>query len=164
MIKQQICRAIIHGSHVLGIDGLIPDKLYLQLLYRRIFNKKLDLNNPKSFNEKLQWIKLYDRRPEYTMMVDKYAVKEYVAGKIGKKYIIPTLGIWDKPEDIEWDNLPNQFVLKCTHDSGGLVICRDKDKLDKEAAIKKLSESLKRNYYIAGREWPYKNVPRRIIA
>lgn len=164
MLKQQICRAIIHGSHVLGIDGLIPDKLYLQLLYRRIFNKKLDLNNPKSFNEKLQWIKLYDRRPEYTTMVDKYAVKEYVAGKIGKKYIIPTLGIWDKPEDIEWDNLPKQFVLKCTHDSGGLVICRDKDKLDKEAAIKKLSESLKRDYYRAGREWPYKYVLRRIIA
>lgn len=164
MIKQQICRAIIHGSHVLGIDGLIPDKLYLQLLYRRIFNKKLDLEHPKTFNEKLQWMKLYDRRPIYTTMVDKYAVKKYVADIIGEEYIIPTLGVWDKPEDIEWDKLPNQFVLKCTHDSGGLVICRDKSKLDKEAAMNKLRKSLQRNYYKAGREWPYKNVPRRILA
>jgi hypothetical protein len=134
------------------------------MLYRRIFNKKLDLENPKTFNEKLQWMKLYDRRPEYTMMVDKYAVKKYVADKIGEEYVIPTLGVWEKTEDIDWDKLPNKFVLKCTHDSGGLVICREKSNLDIEAAIKKLNASLKRDYYKAGREWPYKNVPRRIIA
>lgn len=149
---------------MLHVDGLIPDKWYLQMLYRRVFNKKLDLKNPKGYNEKLFWMKLYDRRPEYTMMVDKFAVKKYVADIIGEEYIIPTLGVWDKPENIEWDKLPNQFVLKCTHDSGGLVICRNKTKLDIQSAIKKLQKSLKSNYYKAGREWPYKNVPRRIIA
>lgn len=164
MLKQQICRGILWGARMLHIDGLIPDKWYLQLLYRREFNKELDLENPKGYNEKLFWIKLYDHRPEYTTMVDKYAVKKYVADKIGKEYIIPTLGVWDRVEDIDWDKLPNQFVLKCTHDSGGLVICRDKSKLDKDAAKKKLRMSMKRNYYKAGREWPYKDVPRRILA
>lgn len=164
MFRQQFCRVVLWSSKKFGIDGLIPDKLYLRMLYRRVFNKKLDLKNPKTFNEKLQWMKLYDRRPEYTTMVDKYAVKEYVAKLIGEKYIIPTLGVWDSPENIDWDDLPNQFVLKCTHDSGGLVICRDKSKLDKKAAVDKLRKSLKRDYYKAGREWPYKNVPRRIIA
>lgn len=149
---------------MLHVDGLIPDKLYLQMLYRRVFNKKLDLENPQGYNEKLFWLKLYDRRPEYTTMVDKYAVKQYVADRIGEEYVIPTLGVWNKPEDIEWEKLPDQFVLKCTHDSGGLVICRDKEKLDIQSAMKKLRKSLKTNYYKAGREWPYKNVPRRIIA
>ena len=164
MLKQQLCRAILGLSGRLHLRGFIPDKLYLKLLYRRVFNKKLDLKDPRTFNEKLQWLKLYDRRPEYTTMVDKYAVKKYVADKIGQKYIIPTLGVWDRPEEIDWDSLPNQFVLKCTHDSGGLVICRNKTELDKEAAISKLKAGLKRDYYLAGREWPYKNVPRRIIA
>ena len=164
MLKQQICRVIIAGSKLLHLDGLIPDKLYLQMLYRRVFDKKLDLKNPKGYNEKLFWMKLYDHRPEYTTMVDKYAVKKYVANIIGEEYIIPTIGVWDKPEDIEWEKLPNQFVLKCTHDSGGLVICRDKEKLDIQSAMNKLRKSLKTNYYKAGREWPYKNVPRRIIA
>ena len=164
MIKQQICRGILWGARMLRIDGLIPDKWYLQLLYRRVFDKKLDLRNPKGYNEKLFWMKLYDHRPEYTTMVDKFAVKKYVADIIGEEYIIPTLGVWDKPEDIDWDKLPDQFVLKCTHDSGGLVICREKEKLDLQSAMNKLRKSLKTNYYKAGREWPYKNVPRRIIA
>lgn len=164
MIRQQLSRGVLGLSSLLHVKGLIPDKLYLKLLYRRLFNKKLDLSNPQTFNEKLQWLKLYDRREEYSIMVDKYEVKRYVADIIGQEYIIPTLGVWDKPEDIEWDKLPNQFVLKCTHDSGGLVICKDKSKLDKEAAIGKLRKSLKRDYYKAGREWPYKNVRRRIIA
>ena len=131
---------------MLGIDGLIPDKLYLQMLYRRVFNKKLDLKNPKTFNEKLQWMKLYDRRPIYTTMVDKYAVKDYVAKIIGEEYIIPTLGVWNRPEEIDWNSLPDQFVLKCTHDSGGLVICRDKSKLDKQGSMEKVRTSRKRNY------------------
>lgn len=164
MIQQRFCRGILWASRMLHVDGLIPDKWYLQMLYRRVFDKKLDLKNPKGFNEKLFWLKLYDRRPDYTIMVDKYAVKDYVANIIGEQYIIPTLGVWDKPEDINWDSLPNQFVLKCTHDSGGLVICRDKNALDKEAAIKRIRKCLKREYYKAGREWPYKNVPHRIIA
>lgn len=164
MFKQQLSRAILYIARLLHIDGCIPDKLYLQLLYRRIFNKKLNLNNPKTFNEKLQWLKLYDRRPEYTTMVDKYAVKEYVASIIGKEYIIPTLGVWEKPEDIDWDALPDKFVIKCTHDSGGLIICKNKATLDTGAALKKLHRCLKRDYYKAGREWPYKNIHKRIIA
>jgi hypothetical protein len=142
----------------------VPDKWYVKLQYHCFFEKPLNLESPKTFNEKLLWMKLYDHRPEYTTMVDKYAVKQYVADIIGKEYIIPTLGVWDKPEDIEWEKMPKQFVVKCTHDSGGLVICRDKSKLDKDAAIKKLRASLNRNYYKSSREWPYKNVPHRIIA
>ena len=164
MLKQQLSRCVLFISRVLRIDGYIPDRLYLQMLYRRLLNKKLDLHSPKSFNEKMQWLKLYDRRPEYTTMVDKFAVKKYVADMIGEEYIIPTLGKWDRPEDIEWDKLPEQFVLKCTHDSGGLVICRDKSKLDKQAAMDKLRFSLRRDYFKAGREWPYKDVPRQIMA
>lgn len=143
---------------------VLPDELYLKVKFRQLMGKKLNLKNPQTFSEKLQWLKLYNRRPEYTTMVDKYAVKDYVAKIIGEEYIIPTLGVWDRPEDIEWDKLPNQFVLKCTHDSGGLVICRDKSKLDKEAAVTKLHKTLKQNYFRKWREWPYKNVPRRIIA
>lgn len=142
----------------------LPDSLFLKFEFKERMGYPLNLKHPVTFSEKLQWLKLYDRRPIYTTMVDKYAVKKYVADIIGEEYIIPTLGVWDKPEDIDWDRLPNQFVLKCTHDSGGLVICRDKENLDKEAAIKKISGSLARDYYKPGREWPYKNVPKRIIA
>ncbi len=163
-LKKQACRIFLRTMKELRIDKFIPDRIYLKLLYRRVFDKPLDIDHPKSFNEKLQWLKLYNRKPEYTVMVDKCAVKKYVANIIGEKYIIPTIGVWDTPEEIEWDKLPDQFVLKCTHDSGGLVICRDKSKLDKNSAIKKLHNSLKRDYYLADREWPYKNVPRRIIA
>lgn len=147
-----------------GLGYLIPDTLYLQCAYYNTFGKKLNLKNPKTFNEKLQWLKLYDRKPIYTTMVDKYAAKKYVADIIGKEYIIPTLGVWDRFEDIDFTSLPNQFVLKCTHDSGGLVICKDKSMLNIEDARRKINDSLKRDYYLNGREWPYKNVPRRIIA
>ena len=143
---------------------LLPDKMFLQIKFRQKMGKKLNLKNPQSFSEKLQWLKLYNRRPEYTMMVDKYAVKDYVAGIIGKEHIIPTLGVWNRIEDIDWESLPNQFVLKCTHDSGGLVICKDKSKLNVQEAIVKLKNGLKNDYYRDHREWPYKNVPRRIIA
>ena len=143
---------------------LLPDKTYIKLKYYSRMGRFPDLKNPKTFNEKLQWLKLYNRKPEYTTMVDKYEVKKYVADKIGEEYIIPTLGVWDKFDDIDFDALPDQFVLKCTHDSGGLVICRDKSKLDKEAAKKKIDACLKTNYYWHGREWPYKDVKPRIIA
>lgn len=142
----------------------MDDKTFLKLKYRIRFGKKLDLENPKSFNEKLQWLKLYDRNPEYTKMVDKYEVKKYVDDIIGEEYIIPTLGIYDKFEDIDFDSLPNQFVLKCTHDSGGLVICTDKSKFDKKTAKRKIEKCLKREYFFNTREWPYKNVKPRIIA
>ena len=143
---------------------LFPDKLFLKIKYYLIMKKRLDLKNPKSFNEKLQWLKLYDRKPEYTQMVDKVEAKRYVSSIIGEEYIIPTLGVYDKFEDIDFDKLPNQFVLKSTHDSGGLTICRDKSKFDIIEAEKKLNKHLKRNYYIQSREWPYKNVKPRIIA
>ena len=126
----------------------------------------IDWRDPKTFTEKLQWLKVYDYKPEYTQMVDKLAVKDYVAARVGKEYIIPTLGVWDKVEDIDWDSLPNRFVLKTTHGggSGGVVICSDKTKLDKAKAIKKLTASIRENAGKTYREKPYLNVPRKIIA
>lgn len=144
----------------------LPDTTYLKLLYRFKMGHRLNLRNPKTFTEKLQWLKLYNRKPEYTKMVDKYAVKDYVSGVIGPEYIIPTIGVWNKPEEIDWDSLPNQFVLKTTHGggSGGVVICKDKETFNKEEAIRKLITSMKSDIYKSFREWPYKNVPKRIIA
>lgn len=144
---------------------LIPDKPYLQLMYWLNMGKKLDLKNPKTFNEKLQWLKLYNHNPAYTVMVDKVKAKEYVAKLIGEEHIIPTLGVWDDPDDIDFDALPNQFVLKCNHNSGtGMCICRDKSKLDIEKVKAELRKGLKENYFMRWREWPYKNVPRKILA
>lgn len=142
----------------------MSDEEYLKRLYKARIGRELNLSHPKTFNEKIQWLKLHDRKPIYTTMVDKYTAKQYVADRIGEEYIIPTLGVWDKFEDIDFDALPNQFVLKCTHDSGGLVICRDKSSLDKQKAKEKIERSLKKNYYWSGREWPYKDVKPRIIA
>jgi hypothetical protein len=142
----------------------MDDEKYLRKMYEHIFGKKLNLSNPKSYNEKLQWLKLYDRKVQYTIMVDKYSAKDYVGNIIGEQYIIPTLGVWDNVENINFEQLPNQFVLKCTHDSHGLVICKDKDKLDIKATKKKLRKALKKNYYYSYREWPYKDVHPRIIA
>ncbi len=147
-----------------GFFNILSDKAYVKLVYKRCIGKKLDLDNPKTFNEKIQWLKLYDRKPEYTNLVDKYEVKKIVADKIGEEYIIPTLGVWDKFEEIDFDKLPNQFVLKCTHDSGSIIICKDKSNFDIKSARKKINKSLKRNYYYHGREYPYKNVKPRIIA
>lgn len=145
-----------------GIN-LLNDKTYLKIRYYATFKKFLNLKNPQTFNEKLQWLKLNDRKDIYTKMVDKYEAKSYVSKIIGNKYIIPTLGIYNNFDEIDFNKLPNQFVIKCTHDSGGLVIVTDKSKLDIEKAKKKLNKSLKRNYYYPGREWPYKNVKPRII-
>ena len=139
------------------------DKIFLKLKYKLVMNKELDLENPKTFNEKLQWLKLYDRNPEYTKMVDKYEAKQYVASIIGEEYIIPTLGIYDKFDDIDFSKLPNEFVMKPTHDSGTVIVCKDKSKLDIKECRKKINKALKRNYYYVHREWPYKNVKPRII-
>lgn len=143
---------------------LIPDRLYLSLLYYKHFHKFPSFNSPQTFNEKLQWLKLYDRRPEYTKMVDKYAAKLYIAEVIGEEYVIPTLGVWDKFDDIDFDSLPNRFVLKCTHDSHSIIICKDKTKLDINAARVIITSGLNRNFYYYGREWPYKDVKPQIIA
>ena len=147
-----------------AIYNMIPDKLYLKLLYKRRIGKALNLKNPQTFNEKLQWLKLYNKKTEYTAMVDKYEVKKYVADKIGREYIIPSLGVWDRFDDIDFDSLPDRFVLKCTHDSGGIVICKNKATFDKNAARALLEKHLAASFYHFGREWPYKNVKPRIIA
>lgn len=140
------------------------DKNYIRLKFYQRMGYFPNINNPQTFNEKLQWLKLYDRKPKYTQMVDKYEAKKYVASIIGKEYIIPTYGVWDRFDDIDFCSLPDQFVLKCTHDSGGLVICKDKSKLNINEVRQKIEKSLRTNYYLSGREWPYKNVKPRIIA
>lgn len=123
------------------------------------------MQSPKTFNEKLQWLKLHDRNPLYTIMVDKYKVRDYIKNRIGTEYLIPLLGVWDNVEDIDFDKLPNQFVLKCNHNSGlGMCICKDKSKLDTKKVKLGLKKGLRQNYYLTGREWPYRNVKPRIIA
>ena len=148
------------------VAPILPDKLCLKWRFRLQMGYKLDLDNPQTFSEKLQWLKLYNRKPEYTQMVDKFAAKEYVAKIIGEEYIIPTLGVWDKFDDIDFDKLPDQFVLKTTHGGGntGVVICKDKSTLDKDTAKRKLNRSLKSDIYRTLKEWPYKNVKKRIVA
>ncbi len=142
----------------------LSDERCLKLKFYAYMGKKLNLKNPQTFSEKLQWLKLYNRKPEYTKMVDKYAVKEYVAEKIGEEYVIKTLGVWDRFDDIDFNALPHKFVLKTTHDSGGVVICKDKNSFDIKNAKAKLEKSLNRDYFITAREWPYKDVKPRIIA
>ena len=148
----------------LGRYDSMPDAEYLTRLYRAKVGRSLNLNSPNSFNEKLQWLKIHDRRPIYTTMVDKLAAKQFVADRIGDKYLIKTLGVWERFDQIDFSSLPRQFVLKCTHDSGGLVICRDKTNLDIDDAKQKIERSLGRNYYYRYREWPYKDVHPLIIA
>lgn len=148
------------------IDRFISDKKYLSLLYRCLMSKKLNLENPQTFNEKIQWLKLYYRNPIYHYLVDKASVKQIVAEKIGRQYVIETIGVWDRFEDIIIEDLPNQFVLKTTHSGGnsGVVICKDKSQFDIKVAKLKLNKSLKESSYWPGREWPYKSIKPRIIA
>lgn len=141
----------------------IDDETYLKIKYRLIMEKKLDLSNPKTFNEKLQWLKLYDRKQEYTQMVDKYEVRKYISKILGEEYLIPLIGVYDNPKEIDFNALPNKFVIKCTHDSGTAIICKDKNKLDIKSIKRKLKKYLKRKYYYVHREWPYKNIKPRII-
>lgn len=142
-----------------------PDEKFLKRKFAAIMGEDLDLEVPRTFNEKLQWLKLYNRRPEYTIYVDKYKVREYVAKTIGEAYLIPLLGVWDSPTEIDFSMLPNKFVLKCNHNSGlGMIICTDKSKLDIHRVKKDLKRGMEQNYYLVGREWPYKNVPKKIIA
>ena len=142
----------------------VPDKIYLKKKFKIIFNRDLDLKDPKTYNEKIQWLKLYNRNPFYTTLVDKHEVKKYISDVLGDEYVIPTLGIWDRFDDIDFDSLPERFALKCTHDSGSYVICKSKKDLDISAAKKKIERSMKNNWYKVTREWPYKNVKKRIIA
>ena len=149
-----------------GILNFLPDKQFLKVVYRLRMGKKLNLKNPQTFTEKLQWLKLYNRKPEYTKMVDKYEVRNYIKEKLGadaEKYLIPLIGVYDSLNDINFDELPNQFVIKCTHDSGSVFICKEKSKLEIKKLRKKISKCLKFNYYYLGREGPYKDVKPRII-
>ena len=148
----------------LGFKKNDSDENYLKHVYKAKFGKKLNLDSPVTYNEKLQWLKLYDRELIYSKMVDKYEVKEFVEKTVGREYVIKTLGIWDNFDDINFDDMPNQFVLKCTHDSGGIVICRDKSSFNIKAAKRVINKSLAVNYYYHSREWPYKEVKPRIIA
>lgn len=143
---------------------LLPDKMYIALKFKKNVGKWPNFKNPVTFNEKLQWLKLHDKNPEYIKMVDKHEAKKYVANLIGEEYIIPEYGVWDRFEDIDFDALPEQFVLKTTHDCAGVVICRDKSTFDYESAKKFLNKHLANNYFYEGRERPYKNVKPRIIA
>ena len=151
-------------DRVLAPNLPIPDAIYLRIKYYCRMGKRLNLKNPRTFNEKLQWLKLFGRRPIDTTLSDKYAVKEYIAKTIGNQYVIPLLGVWDKFEDIDFDKLPNQFVLKCTHDSGGVVICKNKDTFNVESARKILRRGMRHNFYVFSRENAYRDIPRRIIA
>ncbi len=147
-----------------GFYRNMSDESYLKMQFKNSFGYDLNLDMPRTFNEKLQWLKLNDRKSMYTTMVDKYEVKNYIRSIIGEEHIIPTLGVWNNFKEIDFDKLPNQFVLKCTHDSGGLVICRNKTQLNTQKAEKKINRSMGINYFWQGREWPYKNVTPRIIA
>lgn len=159
---RQLFLKVLH--HYPEMFKWMTDEAYLRFVYKIAMGKKLDLENPKTFNEKLQWLKLHNQKEIYTTIVDKYEAKKYVEKIIGSEYLIPTIGVWNNFDEIDFNTLPDQFVLKCTHDSGGLVVCRDKSRLDMDAARKKIEKSLSSNFYYMGREWPYKDVPHRIIA
>lgn len=148
------------------LNFLYDDEEYLRVLFKYRMGYPLNLTNPQTYSEKLQWLKLYDRNPLYTKLVDKHEVKRFVADRIGKEYVIAELGVWDTPESIEWKELPNQFVLKTTHGGGnsGVIVCKDKNKFDTSQAIKKLRKAMGQNLYKISREWPYKNVPKKILA
>ncbi len=141
----------------------LPDQPYIELYFRLRVGRKLNLEAPKTFNEKLQWMKFHVRFPLQSIVSDKYLVREYVSSRIGGEYLIPLLGVWDSFDDIDFDALPEQFVLKCNHDSGGLVVCQDKAALNREQARRKISKALKTNFYDIGREPQYKNIVPKII-
>lgn len=157
LLLAKLCGKMMRGT-------LEDDERYLKLLYRARIGHPLNLDNPRTFNEKLQWLKLHDRNPLYTTLVDKCDVKPWVAEKIGWEHVVPTLGVWNSFDEIDFSSLPERFVLKCTHDSGGLAICRDRTTFDMAAARRKIERSLAKNFYWSGREWPYKNVKPRVIA
>lgn len=146
-----------------GCFDFLPDPLFLKMRYKVMLGRHLDLNNPVSFNEKLQWLKIHDRNPAYPSMVDKFEVKKYIADMLGEDFVIPTLGIWNSFDDIDFTTLPDKFVIKCTHDSGSVIICRNKDAFDKAKARKKIKRCMRRKLYRSTREWPYKSIMPRII-
>lgn len=150
--------------HSKYVQMWVPSKIYIKIQYRNYTGKRLDLRNPQTFNEKLQWLKLYDRNPLYTNLVDKYKVREFISQTIGEEYLIPLLGVWDKFDEIDFGELPNKFVLKPNHTSGDVFICKDKTKVNFDELRTKVNAWLEREYYWEHREWPYKNIKPRIFA
>ena len=148
------------------LQFLFSDKLYLEIIYYLKMGKKLNLNNPRTLNEKMQWLKLYDRKPEYTCMVDKITAKDYAERKLGKEYVVPLLGVWDRPEDIAFDLLPDKFVLKTNHSGGntGVIVCKDKSRLNIDDTVKKMRKSLKSDIFKSYGEWVYKNIKKKVFA
>lgn len=155
-------KIFLYANYV-GLLNWMPDKLYLKLMFKVKMNKKLNLNNPITFNEKLQWLKLYDRKEIYTEYVDKLKVRDIVRTLVGDSILIPLYGVYEDFESINFESLPNSFVLKCTHDSGGVIVCQDKNKLNIKDAKKIINRSFKRNFFYNGREWPYKDVKPKLI-
>lgn len=169
-LKKAICRPSVISNKIwwlltkCGFYNGWSDEKYLRYRYKQRVHKNLNLDNPSLFTEKLQWLKINDRNSLYTKMVDKFEAKSFIEDKVGKKYVIPTYGIYDKFDDIDFSSLPNSFILKCTHNSGGIVICKNKEELNIDEARKKINKCLQYNHYYTSREWPYKNVKPRIIA
>lgn len=161
---QMVNKCLSKVAYAVAKFPFLNDETALRMLFRVSTGMSLNLDKPQTFNEKLQWLKLYDRNPLYTLLVDKYEAKQWVRDRIGENYVVPTYGVWDSFDEIDFDDLPERFVLKCTHDSGGIAICRDKATFDFNSARRKIRRSLKRNYYWTAREWPYKDVPARVIA
>ncbi len=158
-------KKILGALNSMGLLKFLTDEQCIKMLFNVRLDQKPNLENPKTFNEKLNWLKLHNRNPEYSIMVDKYKSKEYITEKIGEGHVVPLLGVWDRPEDVNFDALPDKFVIKCNHNSGtGMYICDDKSKLNVKKVRKNLKKGLKSNYYYFSREWPYKNVERKIIA
>ena len=151
-------------SFVVRFSRFYSDRKYLEIVFPWGTGYEQDIDNPQTFNEKLQWLKLNYHKPEFSLMVDKAEAKKYVARIIGEEHIIPTYGVYNNVEEIDFEKLPNQFVLKCTHDSGDLIICKDKSKLNRDIVFKQLKNGLKFDYFYMGREWVYKNVKHRILA
>ena len=147
-----------------GFFRKMDDEAYLKRFYRARFGKELHLNPPVTMNEKIQWLKLHDHDEAHARLVDKITVRDYVTEKVGAAVLVEQLGVWNRAEEIDFDRLPERFVLKCTHNSGGVIVCPDKAKLDRAGAVKKLAAQLKKNYYNNGREWLYKNVTPRVVA
>lgn len=168
-LKRKI-KTVLKNPKVINIkllylfSPMIGDKLYLKLLFPLHTGYQLDLKNPQTYNQKLQWLKLNYRKPIMTKMVDKFEAKDIVKKIVGEQYVVRNYGVWNTFDEIDFDSLPNQFVLKTTHDQGGVVICKDKLSFDYNAAREKLNKHLKTKHYFLSREWPYKNVPPRILA
>lgn len=165
----QICKFLNYQNYISYFISkpysiILRDSTFLKLKYKLRTGKKLNLKAPKTFNEKMQWLKIHNRKPLYTQMADKFAARELVKKVIGSEHLIPVYGVWEHAKDIDFSMLPDQFVLKCNHDCGSVVICKDKRAINQAEICEKLETSLKDNYFWHGREWPYRDIEPKIMA